>query len=315
MVRKFKLFLASKISEFSSQRQHLDKFTPIFCYHRILPEFIEDVNNPIYTLLPEQFESQMAFLAEQGFNSLSLQEFADIVRGSRSLEKPSVLITFDDGYADNYSIAWPIANKYKIKLNLFICTSNIGSTDSILFYNDGYLSAKVPEPNGGIREVQAHIRDFPHLWRPLNWQELREMRESGTQIGFHSHRHRRLPLLTQEELVNDITTGLGVFESNLGYRPRFFALPYGGYDSYNSQVIAALQGFALDFIFTTHSGRARIPSAQTIFPRFLVYQQDNLVLFQRKILGGYDWLGPIEWLEHLTRVVIKKITPVLRPSP
>jgi peptidoglycan/xylan/chitin deacetylase (PgdA/CDA1 family) len=305
-MRKLKLFLASKISDFFVKRQNLDGFLPIFCYHRVLPDFIEAVNDPIYTLLPDQFESQMAFLAEEGFNSLSLQEVADIARGSYPLKKRSVLITFDDGYADNYYIAWPIAKKYGIKLNLFICTSNIGTIDPILFYNDGYLTTKVSEPaEGGISKVQSHIHDFPHLWRPLNWQELHTMKDAGVQIGFHSHGHRRLSLLTQEELVNDITTGLEVFETKLGYRPQFCAFPYGGYDSYNPSILAVLRRFGLDFNFATHLGRAKLPSAQPIFPRFLVYQQDNLAIFQRKIFGGYDWLRPIQWLEHLTRVVTK----------
>lgn len=302
-MRKLKLFWASKISEFFFlRRQELNSFIPILCYHRVLPEFIENIKDPIYTLLPEQFESHMAFLAGQGFNSLSLQEFTDMARGSRSLKKQSVLVTFDDGYADNYYIAWPIAKKYKIKLNLFICTSNINSTDPIIFHNDGYLST----PDKGESKVQSHIRDFPHLWRPLNWQELREMRDSGIQIGFHSHRHRRLSLLTLEELVTDLATGLAVFEKNLGYRPRFFALPYGWHDSYTPHVIHLLRSLSLDSIFTTHMKLARLPCSQFIFPRITILQQDSQKTFKHKLMGAYDWVETVESLINNTRRLIQK---------
>ena len=301
MLRKLKLFVVKAISEFSRKRGKIDNHVPILCYHRVLPEFIENVNDPIYTVLPEQFESQMAFLVQEGFHTLSLTEFAAAARGLRPLNKPSVLITFDDGYADNYAVAWPIAKRSNIKINLFICTAYQGQSDPIIMTKNGYRSLtdfaySEAEPPG----VQAHIKKFPQLWRPLNWEELAVMRDAGVEIAFHSHTHRNLALFPPQELTNDLSTGLFIFERELGYRPKFLALPYGGYETCTPTVLETLKGFGVEFVFTTHLGRALLPCNQLLFPRLVVYQQDDLTTFQHKLFGGYDWLEPLYRLIHLT---------------
>ncbi len=293
--------------ELVPRKPDIDNRIPVLCYHRVLPDYIE-TSDPIYTILPEQFESQMAFLANKGFNSLSLQEFAGIVRGSRPLIDRSVLLTFDDGYTDTYAIAWPIAKKYHIKINIFICTGYIGLAQPIFMREDGYLvvknSALGSEEHTGW---QSHLRKFPQLWRPLTWGELREMKEAGVQIGFHSHSHRNLALLTPGEMVNDIATGVSIWERELGDRPKFFALPYGWYDSYTPEVIAILKNFGLELIFTAHLGRFHRFGDQPVCPRISIYQEDNLEVFQRKLLGAYDWLGQIQRGEHMMREFFRKM--------
>lgn len=300
--RKLKLTLARAATwimwQLNPKKRDPGHRIPVLCYHRVLPDFVES-DEPIYAVSPEQFEAQMAFLAQEGFNSLSLQEFADLTRGARPASKRSVLITFDDGYADNYAMAWPIAKKYHIKINLFICTDYVGQAHPIFMRKDGYLVLK----NSGLgREDrpgwQSHLRKFPQLWRPLTWAELREMRAAGVQIGFHSHSHRNLALLTPEELGSDIATGLAILERELGERPGCFALPYGWYDSYNPEVLAVLKNFGLDLIFAAHPGRFQPPAAEPVCPRLTIYQDDSLATFQRKIFGGYDWLEPILRLKH-----------------
>jgi len=282
---------------------------PVLCYHRVLPDLIEG-RVPLYTVLPEQFEAQMAFLAAADFNSLSLEEYAEIARGRRPLVKRGVLVTFDDGYADNYAMAWPIAQKYQIKINLFICTGSVGQAHPIFMAPDGYaVSPHRPALMEDRTDLKNHLRHFPHLWRPLTWEEIRKMQHSGVEIGFHSHRHRKLALLPPEEIATDIATGLEVFARELGYRPKFFALPYGWYDSYTPEVIRTLQRFNLQLIFATHLDRAPLPSDAWIFPRIVVLQQDNLATFQRKLFGAHDWPAHLRRLKNLTQVLGEKPRP------
>lgn len=304
-VRSIKIRLADAVTKLTwrlaKNRANLEGRVPVLCYHRVLPAYIEG-DNPIYSVLPEQFASQMACLAEAGFITLSLQEYAEIARGSRRPAKRSALITFDDGYADTYQIAWPIAQKYKVKMNLFLCTGFINQANPVAMTKDGYrvltgFNSQVEGHNAVLR----HMMQFTPLWRPLTWAEIREMKESGVQMGFHSHSHRNLALLTSEELVADIATGLSILQRELGCRTGCFALPYGWYDCYNTQVISILKDFELDRIFASHSGRFQLPASLPVYPRLSIYQEDDLHAFQRKLLGAYDWLAWVQRLEHRLR--------------
>jgi peptidoglycan/xylan/chitin deacetylase (PgdA/CDA1 family) len=278
---------------------------PVLCYHRVLPEFLEDDNAPIYSIRPETFESQMAFLNRQGFRSLSIREYAEIARGLRPAPPRSVLITFDDGYGDNYAIAWEIAQRHKIKLNLFICTAIIDLMTPVVMMEDGCVPWNESIQKELRPDLLSHIRRYPHLWRPMTWQELGEMRDAGVEIGFHSHGHRNLARLTPVELAEDIDTGVAIFQKRLGNRPAFFALPYGCYGSYSSEVTAFLRRFEPEVIFSTHMGRARLPSDRLIFPRHCVHQADNLDAFHRKLLGAYDWVERVHWIKYCISTLLR----------
>jgi peptidoglycan/xylan/chitin deacetylase (PgdA/CDA1 family) len=271
---------------------------PVLCYHRVLPELIEEEPFSVWSILPEQFESQMAFLTGNGFNTLSLSEYARMARGLEPVKERSVLITFDDGFGDNYAIAWMIAQKYNIKINLFICPSYISQMHPIVMQQDGYEAANSIIFARRDESVRAHIGKYPQLWRPLNWQELKRMQGSGVDIGLHSHRHRNLTLLTTKDQVIDTATGIAVMSRELGQRPKFYALPYGWFDHYTPEIISMLQSFSLELIFAAHLGRAKLPSNQQIFPRILITQQDNLATFRQKIEGVHDWWGNILRITH-----------------
>ena len=276
---------------------------PILCYHRVLPDFIE-THYHIYTVLPEQFEAQMAFLVDNGFKSLALKEYAEMALGLRPIERRSVLITFDDGYSDNYAFAWPICKRYNIKLNLFVCTKYLGRLDPVIITKDGYLLQSqigLPETT-----LSSHIKRFPQLWRLLTWHELREMQASGVEIGFHGHSHSNYALLKPDEIALDGARGLEVFEREMGYRPKFIALPYGEYGSYTPEIIPILKSLGLDFVFSSHFGRARLPSNQSVFPRMSIHQEDNLAMFRRKLFGAYDWLESIRRTNYLIRELLKQ---------
>jgi peptidoglycan/xylan/chitin deacetylase (PgdA/CDA1 family) len=271
---------------------------PVLCYHRVLPEFVE-TGAPIYTILPEQFEAHMAFLTASGFVSLSLPEYAGIARGFRPAPRRAVLITFDDGYADNYGIAWTIAKKHRITLNLFLCMGLIGENHPVVMTKHGYVLLKNRRMPGPDRpDVWEHIQKFPELWRPLNWQELGEMKDAGVHFGFHSHSHRNLALLPPKDLAADLAGSLEMFERRWGYRPRFFALPYGWYDDYTPETKTILRQLNLEFIFGTHRGLARLPCRQSVLPRLGICQSDDLASFQRKLFGAYDWLGLLSLIKH-----------------
>jgi len=304
-MRNLILLLAPVITrmawELVYKRRKNDRQVPILGYHRVLPEIVEDVNNPIYTVLPEQFEAQMAFLANEGFTSLSLQEFGEMARGARPVSPRAVVITFDDGYADMHAVAWPLARKYGIKLNLFLATGLVGQVGPVVMTTNGY---RVHTGADKPLYFQDHLEKFPHLWRALTWQELREMSESGINLGLHGHSHRNLGYLAWEQVMAEVTVGITAFRRGLGYRPESFAFPYGGFEANTLEIAALLQQQGFDLIFTIIKGRARLPAVKMIFPRISIHQQDTLETFRWKLHGAYDWLGPAETFLRRTKAFL-----------
>jgi peptidoglycan/xylan/chitin deacetylase (PgdA/CDA1 family) len=250
----------------------------VFCYHRVLPCPPSSLP-PAYAVTPEQFRDQMALLAREGFTSLTLKEFYEAARCDRDLPRRSVLITFDDGFADNYLIAWPIAREFGIKLNLFLCTSLIAGETAEAFNHDS-----------GADRVSRE--QFPHLWQPLTWAQVREMSSADVGVGFHSHTHRNLGKLSSEEITADATKGLALFAAELGVPPECFAFPYGHYGSYSEEAISALKEQGLEIFFTTELGRTPTNSANPI-SRIVVHPEDDMQSFRRKLYGGYDWVGKL----------------------
>ena len=130
---------------------------PILMYHNIAESGDESV-----TVSPSQFEGQMSSLYETGYSAISLYELQDYVfKGIEPPEK-SVVITFDDGYLSNYSIAYPILKKYNFNATIFV----IG----VSFGNDTYKDTGIPS--------------IPHF----DADQAQEMIQSGL-ITIQSHTH------------------------------------------------------------------------------------------------------------------------------
>src|SRR5688572_25907725 len=211
-----------------SDRSGASSAPAVLCYHRVLPRAGGARRLPDYAITPEQFAEQMAVLAADGFTSLTLTEFQDAARGRRDLPERAVLITFDDGYADNYFVAWPIAQQFGLKINLFVCTGLVAEKN-------------VPAFEKLTDCMQASRAEFPDFWQPLSWKQISEMTSAGVGLGFHSHNHMNVARMRADDLVADIDRGAALLESQLAFQPNAFAFPYGHYGSYSNETIGFLQ--------------------------------------------------------------------------
>lgn len=306
MTRKTKLRLARLAAgiawEAWYKRRDPEGCLPVLCYHRVLPDLVEDADEPLYTVSPGQFEAQLAWLAREGYHTLTLGEFADVARGRRALPRRAVMLTFDDGYADNYAVAWPLAQKHGLALNIFLSTGFLGGEGLLLFDKKGYRLAPEGQPPAEVPAPwRAHMQKYPHLWRPLTWSEVADLKAAGVGLGFHGHSHRDLGRLAPGEVKADLAAGLAFMQRHLGFRPEFFAPPYGGYASLPWAAMDALQGVGITFVFTTIFGRARLPLKGLLVPRLEILQQDDLDVFRQKLAGAYDGLGLIQRLTWLCR--------------
>jgi peptidoglycan/xylan/chitin deacetylase (PgdA/CDA1 family) len=290
-IRAAKMAVAA-FSGFSSHHEATGARVPVLCYHRVLPG-LKEGEKPLYTLTPEEFAGQMDFLARRGFRSLSLEEYAFFARGGPAPPERAVLVTFDDGYADGYHQAWAIAMRHAIKINLFVCT--------------GLIEKDLPQTHGELTpEARANREQYPELWRPLTWLEINRMAENGVGIGFHSHGHRNFGQMTAAEVTEDLATGLRLFDRRLGLHPRAFAFPGGGSGTYNAEIVSLLRNHGLELLFTTRLGRTHLGSDEVLFSRLVIYQDDDLEVFGRKLLGAYDWLGRVRNVDQYLRELLTR---------
>jgi peptidoglycan/xylan/chitin deacetylase (PgdA/CDA1 family) len=248
----------------------------VLCYHRVLPRPAESQLSP-YTVTPRQFREQMSLLAAEGFRSLTLDDFRAAATGTRELPPRSVLVTFDDGFADIYLNAWPITRESGITLNLFLCTGLVA----------GEHVAGLGQSDGS-----ADQRELTDLWRPLTWGEVREMSQSGVGLGFHSHTHRNHGRLSLEEIAEDARRGVAVLAQQVGMRPAAFAFPHGHHGSYSAEAISVLRQHGLEIFFTTEMDRTSLPTTSPI-SRLVIHREDDIQSFRRKLYGGYDWVGKL----------------------
>ena len=282
-LRSIQIAAAQKISRviwgFGGRKQFIGKSIPVLSYHRVLPDFIEK-DEPMYSVLPEQFAEQMEYLSESGFTSLSLDEYEQIVKGEKDVPERSILITFDDGYADFYSQALPLAKQHGIKLNVFVCTGLVeGSTAEIY--------PEIPA------HACAHREAYPELWRALNWNEIRQLKAAGVGIGFHGHSHRKLAQMTIEEIALEFELGLSLYHQETNYEMRHFAFPHGTYDSYDSERVALISNLGMQLQFSTRLSRTPVDANEALISRLVIHQEDDLETYQLKLFGAYEWLGAL----------------------
>lgn len=166
-----------------------------------------------FTITPGMFEKQLLFLKQHGYTPASEHDIVHAYQtGHTHVTKP-VLLTFDDGHADNYTTLFPLLQKYQVPVLIFLITSRMGTP--------GYLT----------------------------WQQVQEMHQSGlVSFGSHTCTHRRLRSLSDEEIWQEITQSKQILEEKLGTPVVSFCYPYGsgGFDKQvRPQVFKA--GYLLDF--------------------------------------------------------------------
>ena len=158
-------------------------------YHMVNSMFIS------LAVEPEDFDWQMKYLVDHGYHTISIDELYDFLAGQGTLPDRPVLITFDDGYVDNYTNAYPILKKYNLKATIFIVT--------------GFVSKR---------------RGY------LTWDQLREMEKNGIMAQSHTVTHAPLPELSDERIREELVESKRQAETELGHPVEFIAYPTGVHD-------------------------------------------------------------------------------------
>lgn len=214
---------------------------PILMYHHLS----EDVTNS-EMVSPAQFEAQIRALSEAGYTGVSFDELqAYVLRGEPLPEKP-VVITFDDGYRSNYTLAYPILQKYNMKAAIFVIGVSFGKDhykDTDYAITPHFGAAEAAEMTAsGLVSIQSHTYDM-HQWLPY---------ETGSAV-----RENILPLPGESEeayvqtLTEDFTRSRAQLESATGQPVDVLAYPAG---QYSTLAQVTLQSLGVHVTLSTNPG-------------------------------------------------------------
>lgn len=181
-------------------------------YHHVLPK------SGFIASSIDEFEKQMKFLAENGYKTLTSEEFLEFKKG-KNFNKKAVFITFDDGWRDNYYYAYPILKKFNLKATIFLVTEWIEKA------SEKKEEFKPLRHNEAKKEVQINPSSVI-----LNWDEIEKMKDI---FDFHSHTHSHRDFyfgreyLWEEEFINSKE----VLKNRLGIDSKHLCWPRGKYDN------------------------------------------------------------------------------------
>ena len=151
----------------------------------------------------KRFRSQMWFLKFFGYNVISIDSLLNIIKKNSFLKKRTVVLTFDDGYANFYKYAYPILKKYNFPCIVYVLSNLIGSR-AIWFKKEG--------------------REDPPL---LTKEQILVLKNKGVDFGSHGRNHVKLAQVPLEIASEEIKKSKIELEEMLGFEIDHFCYPYG----------------------------------------------------------------------------------------
>lgn len=207
---------------------------PILMYHSLL----KDSNmQGTYVISPEDFERDIKYLSENGYSSVTFQDLTEYVKNGSPLPEKPIMITFDDGYYNNYLYAMPILKKYgftAVISPIVKCTEDYSETDDIspVYGCCGWKELREMVSNGSFT-VENHTYYLHSL----------EGRKGASSLTGESYEEYRSVAGTDIEKAQRLIT------ENIGYTPLCFTYPYGAFDE-NSQRFIKEAGFSASMTCT-----------------------------------------------------------------
>jgi len=171
-------------------------YTPILTYHRVGTFQYDHVP----TVSGRVFERQLTLLTRWRYRVLSLTELVERLEQGQ-MPRRSAVITFDDGYAETYDVAWPLLKRAGFPSTVFVAPGEVG--------RPGFVS----------------------------WDQLTEMAHDGTVIGSHTMHHSYLPHVKDDRLNEELIASKQVIESRIGRAINFISYPIGGFTAQAQEVV------------------------------------------------------------------------------
>ena len=240
------------------------KYTvPILTYHYFGYESIIEGNNlPLLFVTPDNFEKQMRYLKEKGYQVISLDALVEGLKNGRKFPHNTVVITIDDGHKSIFTYAYPILKKYGFPATVFLISDYIGSK--------------------------------PYY---LNWDEVKEMSKNNISFGGHTRNHVYLASIknNKDALWYEIAGCKKVIEDHLGIPISYFCYPGGEFNE-DIEMLVKKAGYkgacttnrGFDILNRRHFYELDRISVRNVNPYFSFSNLYKPIRFRAKLLGYYN---------------------------
>lgn len=259
------LFVANNMNKrknikIDSEEEYTDKI-PILTFHRIVPDNIkkEVYENNQWVGSADVFDEMLNYLYINGYKTISTEEFYDWYTGKVEYDKKTVVITFDDGFYEDYYVVLPILKKYNFKATSFVVGSRIReTTEAYDEYKTYFLGLDV------IKKVRNEYPNF-------------EFQSHSYNLHYYTgNKKHRIKSLSYEQLEEDV-------EKNDEYNFTTMAYPYGDYNE-DIQDILEKKGYLVAFSFGS--------------PGYATRDSDRFAIPRIKINGYADINTLKKWLDY-----------------
>ena len=217
----------------------------ILMLHRVVEHRSEGENREL-EITPDFLEQTIETYRRQGQRFVPIDEACEIIVRSRT-DHPFVCLTFDDGYQDNYDIAYPILKQMNVPFAIYVTTGFIDNRLPMWWYPDQQLG--------------------------LGFEELRALdREPLCTIGAHTVNHPRLDTFSNEKQRKEILESKNILESILGHSVNHFSYPHG---AYNDETLSIIRDYGFHTALMAWGGSIRRGANSLLLPRIELKQPCN----------------------------------------
>lgn len=215
---------------------------PVLMYHSIAYEKNNDLRIP-----KEKLRQEMQIIKDNGFTPITLDQLYNHFTKETAIPSKPIVITFDDGYRDNYLNALPVLKEFGFKATVFVITCQIDSG------TDFMTSAQLKEMNANGIDVECHTVTHPHLAQLDYDKQATELKDSKSKL-----------------------------EALLNKKINYIAYPYG---SYNDNTVKITESLGYKMAFTTNEGQANKDQGILTLDRIYVSNSNSLDYFKKQITG------------------------------
>jgi peptidoglycan/xylan/chitin deacetylase (PgdA/CDA1 family) len=251
------------------------KRVPIICYHSVTSDAAPVHHDPHKQHLPLRlFLRQLDFLKGK-YNVISLSDYVAARRANRELPDYSIILTFDDGFEDFYSVVAPQLRERQMPATVFVITD------------------------------RAFGRFVPNGETFLDWKQVRELADAGIEIGSHSCSHVPLTELSLEEAAKELSESRTLTETHIGVSPVSLSYPFG---QTSSSISALAESLGYACAIASDAGPNANDASIYQLSRTVIASDDNVSAFAARV-SGLTW-----WISRCKRVFRSEAKVSWKPS-